>query len=105
MGMIKVEVSHTLSIDEAKSRMQGLFDFWVKKYGVKATWQADKASFAGKMMGVTFEGYMLVSATRVGGEATDPGFLLRGKTTDYLQRKLAMYLDASKTLQQIQASE
>jgi hypothetical protein len=103
--MIKVEVSHTLSVEDAKARMQGLFDYWIKKYGVKASWQGDKATFAGKMMGVTFEGYMNVTAARVGGEATDPGFLLRGKTTDYLQRKLAMYLDPTKTLQQIQAAE
>ncbi len=102
MGMIKLEIPHTLSMDEAKARVQALLDYWGRKYGVKSSWAGDKATFAGKAMGITIDGYLTVAMGRVGGEATDPGMLLRGQATKYLQRKFGDYLDPKKTLADVQ---
>src|SRR4051812_3141262 len=102
MGMMKLEVPHRLTVDDAKARVQALFDYWGRKYGVSSSWAADQATFSGKVMGITLTGSLTVTAGRVGGEVTDPGMLLRGKATKYLQNKVAGYLDANKTLQQVQ---
>ncbi|MBL8952371.1 MAG: polyhydroxyalkanoic acid system family protein [Myxococcaceae bacterium] len=102
MGMMKLEMPHSLSHEDAKARVQALLDYWSRKYGVKASWAGDKATFVGKVMGVTFDGWLTVAANRIGGEATDPGMLLRGQTQKYLQRKFGDYLDAKKSLADVQ---
>lgn len=98
MGLLKIDVPHTLTHEDAKARVQALLDYWTRKYGVKTNWAGDKATFAGKMMGITFDGHLTVSPRGVGGEATDPGMLLRGQATKYLTKKFATYLDPAKTL-------
>jgi len=101
MGMLKLEIPHTLDAAEAKKRVEALFSYWGKKYGVKSSWAGDVASYAGKVMGVSIEGKLTVAAKRVGGEATDPGFLLRGQAQKYLQKKFADYLDPAKKLEDL----
>lgn len=103
MGMMKLEIPHTLpTLDEAKARVQALLDYWSRRYGVKSSWVGDKATFAGKAMGITIDGHLTVTAVRVGGEATDPGMLLRGQAQNYLKRKFTHYLDPKKTLKDVQ---
>jgi hypothetical protein len=100
--MMKLEFPHRLPLDDAKARISALLDYWGRKYGLKSTWTGDKATFTGKVMGIAFDGHFIVTASGLGGEATDPGFLFRGKATDYLKRKFGHYLDPQKTLQQVQ---
>lgn len=102
MGMIKLEIPHTLSAEDAKARVQALLDYWARKYSLKSSWAGDKASFNGKMMGISIDGYLNVVAHRVAGEATDPGMLLRGQATKYLLRKFGDYLDPKKSLTDVQ---
>ncbi len=92
MGMLKFEVGHSLSKDEARSRVAQLLEYWSAKYGVKATWTGDKAHASGKVMGLSFHADLEVTGDKVGGEATDPGFLLRDKARKYLTEKFASYL-------------
>ncbi len=105
MGMIKLEIPHTLSAEEARKRVEALFGYWGKKYGVKSTWAGDVASYSGKVMGVSIEGKLTVAEKRVGGEATDPGFLLRGQAQKYLTRKFGDYLDPSKKIEDLAQAE
>jgi hypothetical protein len=98
MGMLKFEVPHTLAREEAKKRVEALIGYWGKKYGVKATWTGDSAKLAGKAMGITLDANLTVSDDKVGGEATDPGMLLRGQAQKYLTRKFGDYLDPKKSL-------
>lgn len=102
MGLMKLEIAHTLSAEDARARVQALLDYWTRKYGVKASWAGDKATFLGNVMGVKFDGHLTVTASRVGGEVTDPGMLLRGQTQKYLQRKFGDYLDPKKALKDVQ---
>lgn len=98
MGKLKFEVPHTLSKDEAKKRVEALVTYWRNKHGIKATWNGDQAHISGKAMGVTLDADLTVGDKKVGGEATDPGMLLRGQATKYLTRKFTDFLDGSKSL-------
>ncbi|MFZ5468356.1 MAG: polyhydroxyalkanoic acid system family protein [Myxococcota bacterium] len=102
MGMLKFEVPHTLSKDEAKKRVEALLRHWGTKYGVKAQWAGDRATLAGKAMGVSIDGHLEVLEGKVGGEATDPGMLLRGQAQKYLTRKFGDYLDPQKSLADVE---
>jgi Putative polyhydroxyalkanoic acid system protein (PHA_gran_rgn) len=105
MGMIKFEFPHALATDEAKKRVEALLAYWSRKYGVKASWSGEKATMNGKAMGFSFDGWLVVDGKRVGGEASDPGMLLRGQASKYLTRKLGEYLDGKRQLSEILGSE
>jgi hypothetical protein len=100
--MIKLEIPHSLPLEEAKARVQALLDYWSRKYGVRATWAGDKATFAGKAMGISIDGHLTVTPQRIDGQASDPGMLLRGQAKKYLDRKFADYLDPKKKLADVQ---
>lgn len=105
MGMIKFEVPSSLSLEDAKKRVEALLAYWNRKYGVRSAWAGEKATMTGKAMGVTIDGKLEVLASKVSGEAADPGMLLRGQATKYLTRKFGEYLDPRKTLEQILKGE
>lgn len=101
MGMLKFEVPHTLSKDEAKKRVEALLSYWSRKYGMSAVWSGDGATVRGKAMGISIDATLSVSERKVGGEATDPGMLLRGQAQKYLTRKFADYLDPARSLDDV----
>jgi hypothetical protein len=97
MAMLKFDVSHTLSLEDAKQRVGKLLDYWTSKYGVQASWSGDRAKVSGKVMGITIDAHLQIGKQKVEGEATDPGFLFREKAKKYLHEKLAGALDPGKT--------
>lgn len=105
MGMIKFEVPHTLSKDDARARVEALVGYWQRQYGVRTDWSGDRARIAGKVMGITLDANLEVAAGKVGGEATDPGMLLRGQAQKYLTRKFNDYLDPKRSLDELRRSE
>ncbi|MFT3836544.1 MAG: polyhydroxyalkanoic acid system family protein [Myxococcaceae bacterium] len=105
MGMLSLDIPHSLAPEEAKKRVEALFKYWGDKYGVKSSWAGDVATYAGKVMGVSIEGKLTVHPKKVGGEATDPGFLLRGQAKKYLERKFGDYLNPNKKLEDLAKSE
>ncbi|MGE0403222.1 MAG: polyhydroxyalkanoic acid system family protein, partial [Kofleriaceae bacterium] len=69
------------------------------KHGIKVTWQDEKkAKFSGKYLMVKIEGELNVGNNRAIFKGEDPGFLLRGRAKDYIQGKLAKYLDPKTAL-------
>ncbi len=98
MGKLKFEVPHSLGREEAKKRVEALIGYWSRKYGVNAQWAGDNASFAGKAMGFTIDATLQILDGKVAAESTDPGLLLRGQATKYLQKTFARFLDPAKTL-------
>ncbi len=92
MGMLSFEVPHQLSRDEAKKRVEQLTQYWATKYGVDTKWAGDSATVSGKVMGLKIEAKLTVADGKVGGEASDPGFLFRKKAQDYLQHKFTQAL-------------
>ncbi len=105
MGMMKLEIPHRLPLEDAKKRVEALLGYWNRKYGVKSSWAGDKVTFAGKAMGITFDGNFVLQAAKIAGEAQDPGMLLRGSAKSYLERKFGEYLNPSKTLEQVTRGE
>jgi hypothetical protein len=105
MGLIKFDVPNTLPLEEAKKRVEALLSYWNRKYGVASAWTGESATMKGKAVGVTIDGKLTVEQSRIAGEATDPGMLLRGQAQKYLTRKFAEYLDATKSLEQLIKNE
>lgn len=115
MGMLKFEVPNSLPIEEAKKRVEALLGYWNRKHGVSSEWAAitsagepagvPSATMKGSAMGVKIDGNLKIETSRIAGEASDPGFLLRGQAQKYLTRKFAEYLDPKKTLEQILKGE
>lgn len=103
MGMLKFEVPHQLSKDEAITRAKKLLDHWGKKYGVASDWKGDTAHLNGKVMGIALVATMTITQDKVSGEATDPGMLLRGKAKKYLEEKFNLALDPNKKAEDLMA--
>src|SRR5688572_11945737 len=101
MGMLKFDVPHSLPKAEAKKRVEALLAYWNKKYGVTAQWSGDQAKLAGKAMGISIDANLEITDSRVGGEAPDPGMLLRGQAQKYLTRKFSSFLDPGRSLEQL----
>lgn len=105
MGFIKFEVPNSLPVEDAKKRVEALLGYWNRKYGVSSAWTGVNATMKGKAVGVTIDGNLAVETTRIAGEASDPGMLLRGQAKKYLERKFAEYLDPSRSLDQVLKNE
>lgn len=107
MGMLKFEVPNSLPVEEAKKRVEALLGYWKRKYNVASDWHptAHNATMKGKAMGVSIDGKLAIEASKIAGEAADPGMLLRGQAQKYLTRKFAEYLDPAKSLEQILKGE
>lgn len=105
MGFIKFEVPNSLPVEDAKKRVEALLGYWNRKYGVSSAWEGIGATMKGKAMGISIDGKLAVEGSRIAGEASDPGMLLRGQAQKYLQRKFSEYLDPAKSLEQILKGE
>ena len=105
MKMLSLEVSHGLGRDSAKRRMELLIQRWERKYGLRSSWAGDTARLSGRIMGISLDATLQVNEQSVRGEATDPGMLLRNKAKKYLEEKLALYLDPSKTPEGLEQSQ
>ena len=101
MAMLKFEVPNSLPIEDAKKRVEALLSYWNRKYGVQSKWDGVKATMAGKAVGVTIDGGLEVLGHKIAGEASDPGFLLRGQAQKYLTRKFSEYLDPTRKLEDL----
>lgn len=94
-----IEYRYTVSKDDARARLRAFGEYLENKHGIGVTWVADdKATVRGKYMVVSIEGEMQLKDGLVVFDGKDPGFLWRGKAKDYLNGKLAKYLDAKTPL-------
>jgi hypothetical protein len=105
LKMLSLEVSHALSREAAKRRMELLIQRWERKYGLRSTWVGDTARLSGTIMGIPLQATLEVSDQSVHGEANDPGMLFRHKAKKYLEEKLGWYLDPSKTPEGLEQSK
>ena len=96
MKMLKIEVPHRLSKDQALDRAKKLLGYWGKKYGIRSDWRGDTAHMDGKVMGISLRATLTISDGSVHGEASDPGLLLRHKARKYIEEKFAMALDPKR---------
>jgi len=95
---MEIDFPYVLSDTDAKTRLELLGKYLANKHGIKVTWlDANKARFSGKYLLVKIEGELSLGNSRAQFKGEDPGFLLRGKAKEYIQGKLAMYLDPKVT--------
>lgn len=86
---------HTFSRAEARTRVTQLLEYWQGRFGVKGTWAGDVAHVKGEVMGVPFNGRVVVTDHQVSAETSDPGTLLRSAAVEYVKNKLRKYLNPS----------
>jgi putative polyhydroxyalkanoate system protein len=102
--MLSLEVAHALGRESAKKRMELLIQRWQQKYGLRSAWAGDTARLSGTIMGISLQATLEVNDQSVRGEASDPGILFRNKAKKYLEEKLSLYLDPSKSPEGLEQS-
>lgn len=85
---------HSLQPEPARARLTALGEYLSNKYGLSVTWNNDdEATITGSYLVVSINGRLTLTPGQVRFSGKDPGMLWRSKAKDYLQRKLAQYLD------------
>jgi putative polyhydroxyalkanoic acid system protein len=91
---MEIDFQYVLSDTEAKTRLELLGQYLMNRHGIKVTWlDASRARFSGKYLLVKIEGELSLGNSHAQFKGEDPGFLLRARAKDYIQGKLAKYLD------------
>lgn len=91
---MEIDFQYVLSDQDAKSRLEILGQYLKNRHGINVTWvDESRARFSGKYLLVKIEGELSLGNSRAQFKGEDPGFLLRARAKDYIQGKLAKYLD------------
>ncbi len=91
---MEIDFQYVLSDTEAKTRLELLGQYLMNRHGIKVTWvDESRARFSGKYLLVKIEGELSLGNSHAQFKGEDPGFLLRARAKDYIQSKLAKYLD------------
>jgi hypothetical protein len=85
-------VPHSFTREVARERVMQLLEYWKGRFGTRHSWDGDRVTVAGKVMGIDFQATLEVGDQQVGADATDPGYFLRGSANDYIRKKLRKYL-------------
>lgn len=95
---MEIDFQYALSDTDARSRLEILGKYLGNKHGIKVTWVDDgRARFTGKYLVVKIDGELTVKNGKAQFRGEDPGFLWRGRAKDYIESKLAKYLDPKAT--------
>jgi hypothetical protein len=98
MGM-EIDYKHGLPDDDVKARLDALGEYLSNKHGIKVQWiDATRAKFTGKYLVVKIDGELSMGQNVVRFRGEDPGFLWRKRAVEYIEGKLASYLDAKTQL-------
>ena len=96
---MEIDYKHALPDDEVKARLDALGEYLSNKHGIKVQWvDATRAKFAGKYMVVKIDGELSMGKNVVKFRGEDPGFLWRKRAVEYIEGKLASYLDPKTPL-------
>jgi len=91
---MEIDFPYSLSDQDARSRLEILGEYLSNRHGIKVTWLDDsRARFIGKYLVVKIEGELTLGSGHARFRGEDPGFLWRNKAKEYIQNKLAAYLD------------
>ncbi|MEJ7603681.1 MAG: polyhydroxyalkanoic acid system family protein [Kofleriaceae bacterium] len=97
-----IDFKYALSDQDALSRLQVLGKYLTNRHGIQVTWVDDtRARFSGKYLVVRIDGELTVREGRAQFKGEDPGFLWRNRAKDYIEGKLAKYLDPQAALEQL----
>ena len=99
---MEIDFQYVLSDSEARERLDLLGQYLQNKHGIKVTWVDDsRARFSGRYLLVKIEGELSLGNSRALFKGEDPGFLVRARARDYIQSKLAKYLDPKNALAEL----
>ena len=102
---MEIDFLYELSDQDARGRLDILAKYLANKHGIKVTWvDPAKAKFSGKYLVVRIDGELTLGGGRARFRGEDPGFLWRGRAKDYIQNKLATYLDPKAAPDQLPTS-
>ena len=91
---MEIEFPYALSDDDARARLLLLGEYLMNRHGIRVTWLDDsRARFSGKYLVVKIDGELTLGKGLAQFKGEDPGFLWRNRAKDYIQGKLAKYLD------------
>ncbi len=91
---MEIDFKYAVSDQDAKSRLEILGQYLANKHGIKVLWvDENRARFTGKYLVVRIEGELSLHDGRAIFKGEDPGFLWRNRAKDYIESKLASYLD------------
>ncbi|MDQ3369538.1 MAG: polyhydroxyalkanoic acid system family protein [Myxococcota bacterium] len=91
---MEIDFPYVLSEQDARARLEILGQYLNNKHGIKVSWlDADRARFSGKYLVVKIDGELSLKNGRAQFRGEDPGFLWRGRAKEYIESKLAKYLD------------
>jgi hypothetical protein len=91
---MEIDFQYSLPDPDAKSRLEILGKYLANKHGIAVTWlDGQRAKFSGKYLVVKIDGELSIGNGRAQFKGEDPGFLWRNRAKDYIQGKLAKYLD------------
>lgn len=101
-----IDFKYAVSDQDALSRLQLLGKYLSNRHGIKVTWVDDnRARFSGKYLVVRIDGELTVREGRAQFKGEDPGFLWRNRAKDYIEGKLAKYLDPQAVPDQLPTGE
>jgi hypothetical protein len=102
---MEINFPYELSDQDARSRLDVLGKYLASKHGIQVTWpEPSKARFSGKYLVVRIEGELTIGNGHARFRGEDPGFLWRGRAKEYIQGKLATYLDPKTAIDQLPTS-
>ena len=102
---MEIDYRYALSDDDARSRLEILGQYLANKHGIQVTWlDRMRARFSGKYLVVKIDGELTVGNGQAQFRGEDPGFLWRNRAKDYIQGKLAKYLDPKAEPSQLPTS-
>jgi hypothetical protein len=102
---MEIDFPYELSDQEARGRLDILGRYLESKHGITVTWvDAATAKFSGKYLVVRIDGELTLGGGRAKFRGEDPGFLWRGRAKEYIQGKLAKYLDPKTPADQLPTS-
>ena len=96
---MEIDFPYSLSEEDARTRLHVLGEYLSNRHGIKVAWMDDsRARFSGKYLVVKIDGELTVGSGHARFKGADPGFLWRNRAKDYIQGKLAKYLDPANDL-------
>ena len=102
---MEIDFPYDLSDQDARGRLDILGRYLENKHGIKVTWlDAVKARFTGKYLVVRIDGELTLGGGHARFRGEDPGFLWRGRAKEYIQGKLAKYLDPAAKPEELPTS-
>ena len=91
---MEIDFRYALSDEDALSRLEILGAYLSNRHGIKVTWlDGGRARFTGKYLVVKIDGELTLANGHAQFKGEDPGFLWRNRAKDYIEKKLAKYLD------------